>query len=66
VSHLFFEYCVARLVWIEIAEISGKGIGADFESVARLWVADKKYKMLNICSAVALWAIWKLRIEFCF
>jgi hypothetical protein len=45
VSHLFFEYCVARLVWIEIAEISGKGIGADFESVARLWVADKKYSV---------------------
>jgi hypothetical protein len=65
-SHLFFECCVARLVWSEIAENSGKGIGTDFESVARLWVADKKYKVLNVCSAVALWAIWKLRSEFCF
>jgi hypothetical protein len=66
VSHLFFECCVARLVWSEIAEISGKEIGTDFESVAISWVADKKYRMLNVCSAAALWAIWKLRNEFFF
>jgi hypothetical protein len=57
VSHLFFECCVAQCVWKEIAEISGKCLGADFESVAKIWVADKKYKMLNACSTVALWAI---------
>jgi hypothetical protein len=66
VVHPFFECCVARLVWNEIAEISGKVIGADFESVARFWVADKKCKVLNVCSAAAFWAIWKLRNEFCF
>jgi hypothetical protein len=66
VSHLFFKCCVVRLVWSEIAEISGKEIGTYFESVATLWVADKKYKVLNVCSAAALWAIWKLRNEFCF
>jgi hypothetical protein len=66
VAHLFFECCVARVVWNEIAEISGKEIGTDFESVARWWVADKQYKVLNVCSAAAFWAIWKLRNEFCF
>jgi hypothetical protein len=45
-----------------ITETSGRLIGAaDFESVA-----DKKFKVLNVCSAAALWAIWKLRNEFCF
>jgi hypothetical protein len=57
VAHLLFECCVARVVWSEIAEISGKEIGTDFESVARWLVADKKYKVLNVCSAAALWAI---------
>jgi hypothetical protein len=47
VTHLFFECCVARLVWNEIAEISGKVIGADFESVARFWVADKKMQSVE-------------------
>jgi hypothetical protein len=53
-------------VWNEIAEISGKLIRADFESVAKCWVADKRNKVLNVCSAAALWAIWKLRNELCF
>jgi hypothetical protein len=57
VAHLLIECCVARVVWSEIAEISGKEIGTDFESVARWLVADKKYKVLNVCSAAALWAI---------
>jgi hypothetical protein len=54
VSHLFFECCVAQRVLREIAEISGKSLGADFESVVRFWVADKKYKVLNICSTAVL------------
>jgi hypothetical protein len=29
-------------------------------------VADKKHKVLNVCSEAVLWAIWKLRIECCF
>jgi hypothetical protein len=41
-------------------------LGVDFESVARFWVADKKHKVLNVCSEAVLWAIWKLRIECCF
>jgi hypothetical protein len=54
VSHLFFECCVAQRVSREIAEISGKRLGADFESVVRFWVADKKYKVLNVCSTAVL------------
>jgi hypothetical protein len=50
VSHLFFECCVAQFIWGVITEISGKVIGTDFQSVARFWVADKKIKVLNVCS----------------
>jgi hypothetical protein len=66
VSHLFFECCVAQCVWGEISELSDKVLGADFESVARFWVADNKHKALNVCAAAVLWAIWKLRNECCF
>jgi hypothetical protein len=34
-SHLFFKYCVAKLFWSWIVEITGTPIGADFESVAK-------------------------------
>jgi hypothetical protein len=49
-----------------ISEVSAKVLGADFESVARFWVADNKHKALNVCSAAVLWVIWKLRNECCF
>jgi hypothetical protein len=50
-------------VWGEISELSGEVLGADFESVARFWVADNKNKALNVCSVAELCAIWKLRNE---
>jgi hypothetical protein len=27
-------------------------------------VADKKHKVLNVCSEAVLWAIWKLSVVF--
>jgi hypothetical protein len=46
--------------------VCGKRLGTDFESVAKWWLHDKKMKTTNVCTTVALWAIWKLRNEFCF
>jgi hypothetical protein len=65
VSHLFFECCVAKVVWQHISEIVGMPLGADFESVARLWVSDKKHRIVNVCTTAALWSLWKLRNEIC-
>jgi hypothetical protein len=39
-------------------------LGADFESVARFWMSKKKHRIVNICTAAALWALWKLRNLF--
>jgi hypothetical protein len=38
----------------------------DFESIARLWLNDKKYKFVNILNAVVLWSLWKTRNNMCF
>jgi hypothetical protein len=43
VSHLFFECCVARNVWVVLSEMLGLSVGRDFESVAKLWVLGNKY-----------------------
>jgi hypothetical protein len=66
VHHLLFDYCIARLMWSRLGEISNKVIGAGFESVARLWLCDKKFKTLNICTTAVLWALWKIRNLLCF
>jgi hypothetical protein len=44
IKHLFFDYCVVKLLWLEISNIVGKSIGQDFESIARWWVSNKKKK----------------------
>jgi hypothetical protein len=43
-----------------------KSIGTDFESVAKWWLCDKKFKVLNICTTAIMWSLWKLRNEICF
>jgi hypothetical protein len=41
-------------------------LGTDFESVAWLWISEQRHVIVNVCTSAALWAIWKLRNEFCF
>jgi hypothetical protein len=66
VTHLFFDCCVAKVFWKVMSEVIGLELGTDFESVARLWISEKRHKIVNVCTSAALWAIWKLRNKFCF
>jgi hypothetical protein len=66
VAHLFFKCCVAQAVWVELSEIIGRVVGTDFELVARLWVCDKKFKLINVVTTAAFWTVWKVRKELCF
>jgi hypothetical protein len=57
IIHLFFGCCISKLIWKYISKLLGVRIGYDFESVARLWPANKRHKVTNTGSAVALWSI---------
>jgi hypothetical protein len=45
---------------------SNINVGANFESIARLWVANTRHKFTNVITSAALWSLWKLRNEMCF
>jgi len=66
VTHLFFDCCVASLVWSIISDLLGLNIGEIFESMARLWLANKNHELNNVLSSAVIWSIWKLRNELCF
>jgi hypothetical protein len=66
VHHLFFDCYVAKNMWQQFSEISGKVIGADFESVASMWLCAKRFKTINICTTAVLWTLWKVRNAMCF
>jgi hypothetical protein len=48
IHHLFFDYYVAKLMLQMCSDISGKQLSADFQSVAKFWLQDKKLKYLNV------------------
>jgi hypothetical protein len=66
VRHLFFECCVAKVFWKNIYEIIGLSVGADFELVAKVWLGEKKFKAVNVCTTAALWTSSKMRNALCF
>jgi hypothetical protein len=66
ICHLFFECIVAVSVWRLIYEILDVDIGRDYESMAKLWIANKKHLITNVVSSATLWSLWKLRNELCF
>jgi hypothetical protein len=49
-SITYSDSCIAKKMWVVISEIVGKNVGTDFESVARWWLSDNKFKILNVCT----------------
>lgn len=49
-----------------ISELLGIQLGGDYESVARLWIANKRHFITNAVSSAVVWSLWKLRNELCF
>jgi hypothetical protein len=61
VHHLFFGYVVAQRAWRVISQILGVETGTDYESVAKMWLCNKKYGVINIVTSAVCWSIWMLR-----
>jgi hypothetical protein len=64
VHHIFLS--VAKYAWEILSEILNVQIGQDFVSVAKLWLQNKKYKEVNMCTAALLWTLWKSRNDLVF
>jgi hypothetical protein len=66
VNHIFFECCVSCQLWKNINEVLCVKVGHDFESVANLWLSDKKLKLVNVCTTTVLWSLWESRSDMIF
>jgi HJR/Mrr/RecB family endonuclease len=45
---------VAKFFWQNISDIIGLKVGDDFESVAKYWLSEKKFKTVNVCTIVVI------------
>jgi hypothetical protein len=52
VQHIFFNCCVAKVMWQFISEISGFPVIIDFESLGSFWLRGKKLIPSNVCTSV--------------
>jgi hypothetical protein len=46
--------------------VLGVKVGANYESMASLWLCNKKLDICNIFSATVCWSLWKPRNCLCF
>jgi hypothetical protein len=64
-AHLFFQLlCVCSDV--DHSEMVGTQVGQDFESVAKLWINNKKFKLINTFTSAVLWSLWRTRNNMVF
>ena len=61
IQHLFFECVVAKQIWKSVSDFFSCSLGADYLSIAKFWIVNKKRTTLNSICACVLWAIWKHR-----
>ena len=66
VHHLFFDCVVAKQMWLQLVHVVNLNKVYNFEAVAEFWLSERKHVVLNVCSAAAMWSLWKLRNSLCF
>jgi hypothetical protein len=55
VTHLLFEYVVAKSAWEIVSVATGCNVGVDYESIAKLWLCNKRFGTVNMINAAVCW-----------
>jgi hypothetical protein len=66
ITHLFFDCVVEKRAWECISGVIGREIGANYESIAMMWLCNKRFGITNVLTTAVCWGVWKLRNCFCF
>jgi hypothetical protein len=52
IHHLFFDCVMARRISELVSQAIGVQTGLDFESIAKLWLCNKRFGVANIVTSV--------------
>jgi hypothetical protein len=55
-----------KRAWECISGVIGREIGANYESIAMMWLCNKRFGITNVLTTAVCWGVWKLRNCFCF
>jgi hypothetical protein len=55
--HLLFDCVVAKQAWLVVSELVGFQVGSDFESLAKCWLCNTKFGVLNMLTSAVCWSL---------
>jgi hypothetical protein len=58
--------CVPRKAWKMIAKLVGFELGMDYESIVKMLLCNKRFRVVNLINSAVCWGLWKLRNCLCF
>jgi hypothetical protein len=57
IQHLFFDCVIVKRTWELVSQAIGVHIVKDLESVAKLWICNKKCYIVNIVTSAVCWSL---------
>jgi hypothetical protein len=43
-----------------LSVVLGVQVGSDYESIAKMWLCNKKFGICNVFTSAVCWSLWKL------
>jgi hypothetical protein len=57
VCHLFYGCVVAKRAWQLVSESIGFQVGVDYELIAKPWLCNKIFGVINMITSVVYWCL---------
>jgi hypothetical protein len=46
---------VAKRAWATVSSVVGFDVGSDYVSIAKMWLCNKKYGVINVLTSAVCW-----------
>jgi hypothetical protein len=57
IHYLFFDCCVAQLMWRHVADITGLLVITEFAALGKFWALGRKHDDFNVLSSAVIWTL---------
>jgi hypothetical protein len=64
--HVFYDCCVAKLLWERVLKVTDLPLISFFDDVAKCWLKRNRYAAFNVLTIADVWILWKTRNNLCF
>jgi hypothetical protein len=66
IHHIFFGCVVVSQAWEVVSKIVGFSLEANYESMAKCWLCNKRFGVVNMITSAVCCGLWKFMNVLCF